>query len=158
MKATALQPGQWLRTSAGTWVQVTAVSRWTQQAGVHNLTIDDIHTYYVVAGSAPVLVHNTGPCDIDAATPTGSKGNPLLTRTPNQPGTINGRDYSGHALDRVQQQGIMPSAVENATRGPAIPGKVPGTTAYYDGANNITVITDSASGRVVTVDYGKIRQ
>jgi hypothetical protein len=125
---------------------------------MRDLTVTAFHTYYVLAGKTPVLVHNSGPCDIDPSTPTGSKGNPLLTRTPNQPGTINGRDYTGHALDRMQQQGIMPSVVENATRGPAIPGKVPGTTAYYDGANNITVITDSASGRVVTVDYGKIRQ
>jgi len=52
----------------------------------------------------------------------------------------------------------MPSVVENATRGTAIRGKRPGTTAYYDADNNITVITDSASGRVVTADYGKIRQ
>ena len=52
----------------------------------------------------------------------------------------------------------MPSVVENAIGGSPIKGKVPGTTAYYDGANNITVITDSATGRVVTVDYGMIRQ
>nr|WP_117212992.1 RHS repeat-associated core domain-containing protein [Allorhizocola rhizosphaerae] len=95
---------------------------------------------------------------LEAATPTGSKGNPLLTKTPNQPGVINGREYSGHAIDRMQQQGIMPSVVEHAIRGPAIPGKRPGTTAYYDADNHITVITDSATGRVVTVDYGMIRQ
>jgi hypothetical protein len=53
---------------------------------------------------------------------------------------------------------MTPSVVENATRGEPIVGKVPGTTAYYDGANNITVITDTETGRVVTVDYGKIRQ
>ena len=109
----------------------------------------------MVAGDTPVLVHN---CDIDPSTPTGSKGNPLLTNTPNSPATIGGRDYTGHALDRMQQQGIMPSAVENAARGAAIPGKIPGTTAYYDSVNNITVITDTGTGRVVTVDYGMIRQ
>jgi Colicin D len=27
----------------------------------HNLTVADIHTYYVLAGNTPVLVHNTGP-------------------------------------------------------------------------------------------------
>ena len=58
----------------------------------------------------------------------------------------------------MQRQGIMPSVVENAAQGAPIKGKVPGTTAYYDDANNITVITDSRTGRVVTVDYGKIRQ
>ncbi|MFJ6252688.1 MULTISPECIES: polymorphic toxin-type HINT domain-containing protein [unclassified Streptomyces] len=56
--ATKLSPGQWLRTSAGTHVQITEVQRWTQQAIVHNLTVADIHTYYVMAGATPVLVHN----------------------------------------------------------------------------------------------------
>ncbi|WP_066945774.1 ricin-type beta-trefoil lectin domain protein [Streptomyces lushanensis] len=64
--ATALKPGQWLRTSAGTYVQITALERWTtQKATVHNLTVSDLHTYYVVAGATSVLVHNcgTGPRD-----------------------------------------------------------------------------------------------
>ncbi|GAA3809868.1 hypothetical protein GCM10023083_50660 [Streptomyces phyllanthi] len=56
-----LKAGQWLRTSAGTYVQITAIERWTAtSATVHNLTVSDLHTYYVVAGSAPVLVHNCG--------------------------------------------------------------------------------------------------
>ncbi|MGW5346990.1 ricin-type beta-trefoil lectin domain protein [Streptomyces sp. NPDC004050] len=59
--ATDLQPGQWLRTSAGTHVQITAVKRYTaQHATVHNLTVADLHTYYVLAGVTPVLVHNCG--------------------------------------------------------------------------------------------------
>ncbi|MEV1064204.1 polymorphic toxin-type HINT domain-containing protein [Streptomyces sp. NPDC050263] len=57
--ATDLQPGEWLRTSAGTLVQITAVQRWTQQSTVHNLTVSDLHTYYVLAGETPVLVHNS---------------------------------------------------------------------------------------------------
>jgi hypothetical protein len=60
--ATDLQPGQWLRTSAGTYVQITAVQRWTtSRATVHNLTIANTHTYHVAAGGTPVLVHN---CDL----------------------------------------------------------------------------------------------
>ncbi|MFF0472251.1 polymorphic toxin-type HINT domain-containing protein [Streptomyces sp. NPDC004284] len=55
-----LKPGQWLRTSAGTHVQITAVQAWTQTASVRNLTVADFHTYYVLAGPAPVLVHNCG--------------------------------------------------------------------------------------------------
>ncbi|MDG4756613.1 polymorphic toxin-type HINT domain-containing protein [Micromonospora sp. WMMD710] len=58
--ATDLQPGQWLQTSAGTYVQITAVRRWTQSARVYNLSVTEIHTYYVVAGTTPVLVHNCG--------------------------------------------------------------------------------------------------
>ncbi|MCF6524446.1 hypothetical protein HOY81_15315 [Streptomyces sp. JJ36] len=63
--ATDLQRGDWLRTGAGTLVQVTAVARWTQQATVHNLTVTDLHTYYVLAGATPVLVHNCGEVAVD---------------------------------------------------------------------------------------------
>ncbi|MFF4830451.1 polymorphic toxin-type HINT domain-containing protein [Streptomyces sp. NPDC001315] len=66
IKATDLTPGQWLRTSAGTLIQITAVQRWTQQSTVHNLTVSDLHTYFVLAGQTPVLVHNCGGLD-DAA-------------------------------------------------------------------------------------------
>jgi hypothetical protein len=33
---------------------------WKQVRTVYNLTVDGVHTYYVVAGDAPVLVHNCG--------------------------------------------------------------------------------------------------
>ncbi|MFF4207964.1 ricin-type beta-trefoil lectin domain protein [Streptomyces sp. NPDC001796] len=61
IKATDLKSGEWLQTSAGTYVQVTSVERWTSRgATVHNLSVGDAHTYYVLAGVAPVLVHNCG--------------------------------------------------------------------------------------------------
>ncbi|MFJ3216604.1 RHS repeat-associated core domain-containing protein [Kitasatospora sp. NPDC086801] len=56
--ADELQPGQWLETSAGTWVQISSIRSYTQQQRVHNLTVSDLHTYYVLAGTTPVLVHN----------------------------------------------------------------------------------------------------
>ncbi|MFE5078270.1 hypothetical protein [Streptomyces halstedii] len=59
LDATDLQAGAWLRTITGTYVQITAVERWTATtSAVHNLTVSDLHTYYAVAGSTPVLVHN----------------------------------------------------------------------------------------------------
>ncbi len=57
--ASDLRTGQWLRTSAGTRVEITAVKKWAQQATVRNLTVSDVHTYYVLAGETPVLVHNS---------------------------------------------------------------------------------------------------
>ncbi len=61
-RAADLNPGQWLRTSSGARVSISAVSRWSEVERVHNLTVDDIHTYYVLAGATSVLVHNTGGC------------------------------------------------------------------------------------------------
>ncbi|WP_429072676.1 DUF637 domain-containing protein [Aeromonas veronii] len=97
---------------------------------------------------------------VSAKTPTGSKGRPLEVRDgTNSPSIIDARNYSGHALDRMQKQGITPTVVDNVMKPEnAILGKRPGTTAYYDAANNITVIADSKTGTVVTVDFGKIKQ
>jgi hypothetical protein len=59
VKAADLKPGMWLRTGAGTFVQITAIKAWTEHEQVHNLTVDTDHTYYVEAGTTPVLVHNS---------------------------------------------------------------------------------------------------
>ncbi len=83
---------------------------------------------------------------------------PAGQKAANSPTTIGGREYSGHALDRMQGQGITPSVVEGAIQTGSNPGKIPGTFAHYDSTNNITVITNAATGRVVTVDHGHIRQ
>lgn len=60
VQASDLQLGQTLRTSAGTRVQITALSHYTKHQRTHDLTIEDIHAYYVLAGATPVLVHNCG--------------------------------------------------------------------------------------------------
>ncbi|MFI0486554.1 polymorphic toxin-type HINT domain-containing protein [Actinomadura sp. 9N215] len=56
--AEKLKPGMWLRTSAGTHVQLTAVKTRTAHQRVHNLTVAGTHTYYVASGTTSVLVHN----------------------------------------------------------------------------------------------------
>ncbi|MEH1097865.1 polymorphic toxin-type HINT domain-containing protein [Micromonospora sp. CPCC 205561] len=71
--AADLRAGQWLRTSAGTHVQISATRQWTEPAQVHNLTIDDIHTYFVVAGYTSVLVHNCTPGADKPGVPGGVK-------------------------------------------------------------------------------------
>jgi hypothetical protein len=58
VEASNLTAGQWLQTSSGTWVQIKAVRHHTQQASVNNLTVEGLHTYYVLAGKTPILVHN----------------------------------------------------------------------------------------------------
>ncbi|WP_351229424.1 polymorphic toxin-type HINT domain-containing protein [Streptomyces sp. NPDC002133] len=65
VKAEALKSGMWLRTSSGTWVQITAVEHSSRHAHVYNLTVDGVHSYYVAAGAVPVLVHNENGCGPD---------------------------------------------------------------------------------------------
>ncbi|GAA0954694.1 polymorphic toxin-type HINT domain-containing protein [Nonomuraea longicatena] len=59
-----LRPGTSLQASSGVRrVQVSGVATWTSSSqAVHNLTVDDLHTYYVLAGATPVLVHNSNGC------------------------------------------------------------------------------------------------
>jgi hypothetical protein len=54
-----LRPGQTLRTSGGATVAVAGVHRYQRLHSAYNLGVADIHTYYVLAGTTPVLVHNT---------------------------------------------------------------------------------------------------
>ncbi|MGY4739514.1 polymorphic toxin-type HINT domain-containing protein [Streptomyces sp. ATMOS53] len=57
-----LEPGMTLRTDEGHTVIVAGNRAFIQQARTYNLTVDDLHTYYVLAGQTPVLVHNSGGC------------------------------------------------------------------------------------------------
>ncbi|NEA75039.1 hypothetical protein C8250_015775 [Streptomyces sp. So13.3] len=58
IEAGDLQPGMTLRTDEGRTVSVLAVRHFAKHARTYNLTIADLHTYYVFAGNTPVLVHN----------------------------------------------------------------------------------------------------
>lgn len=70
----------------------------------------------------------------------------------NQPTTIGGRDYSGHALDQMQNRGATPSVVENTIKtGTPIPGNTLNEIEYVDTINGVNVVVDAATGRVVTV-------
>ncbi|MEV7565682.1 Hint domain-containing protein [Streptomyces tanashiensis] len=65
--ATDLRPDQMLQTNIGTYLRIDAIQRKTAlNAKVYNLTVSNLHTYYVLAGSTPVLVHNSsGNASID---------------------------------------------------------------------------------------------
>ncbi|MFE7657307.1 polymorphic toxin-type HINT domain-containing protein, partial [Streptomyces bottropensis] len=54
-----LEPGMTLLTDEGDTVIVTGNRAYAQHARTYNLTVDDLHTYYVLAGETPVLVHNS---------------------------------------------------------------------------------------------------
>jgi len=53
-----LEPGDVLLLASGATVEVDAVRQRTEVRRVHNLTVEGIHTYHVLVGDQPVLVHN----------------------------------------------------------------------------------------------------
>ncbi|MFD1321437.1 polymorphic toxin-type HINT domain-containing protein [Micromonospora sonneratiae] len=67
--AAALRPGDTLLTPGGSRVRVIDIVAYNAVATVHNLTVDDIHTFYVIAGDTPVLAHNiSGACVVHGPT------------------------------------------------------------------------------------------
>jgi RHS repeat-associated protein len=58
--AVNLQPGDRLHALNGQIETVTAVRLLTLLHPMYNLTVDTDHTYYVITGTTPVLVHNCG--------------------------------------------------------------------------------------------------
>lgn len=103
---------------------------------------------------------NKASDEVSATIPMGSRynqmnqpKNPSYQPVRNQPATISNREYSGHALDRMQDRGITPSVIENVIKnGKSTPSRN-GTTVHFDPKNKVSVVTNS-SGRVVTVKYG----
>ncbi|MCX4819014.1 polymorphic toxin-type HINT domain-containing protein [Streptomyces sp. NBC_01142] len=65
IEAGDLKPGMTLRTDDGRTVKVTATRQFQDHARTYNLTIADLHTYYVLAGATPVLVHNCDRAGLD---------------------------------------------------------------------------------------------
>ncbi|MFI6050718.1 polymorphic toxin-type HINT domain-containing protein [Streptomyces violascens] len=55
-----LQAGEHLRQPGGTLLTIRAVRNYQYAVTTHNLTVNQLHTYYVLAGVTAVLVHN---CD-----------------------------------------------------------------------------------------------
>jgi RHS repeat-associated protein len=90
---------------------------------------------------------------VEPSTPVG-RGN---TREWNTNGSnvgtvVNGRFYSGHALDQMQSQGLTPSVVEDTiARGTMSPGNTSGTWKYSTGQASVVV---NRGGNVVTVHAG----
>ncbi|CAM5631337.1 Hint domain-containing protein [Streptomyces fimicarius] [Streptomyces griseus] len=90
-----LRVGDELRTTDGTGVAVTEVRDQQGRHRTHDLTVDELHTYYVLAGRTPVLVHNNNGCPPHV---TGKGDDPLV---PELVKDINAR-YPGH----VRAQGV----------------------------------------------------
>ncbi|MGW6686048.1 polymorphic toxin-type HINT domain-containing protein [Streptomyces sp. NPDC054961] len=74
-----LTPGEKLRQPDGTALTVKATRNYPYAVTTHNLTVDDLHTYYVLAGATPVLVHN---CPIYSEIENGRRGAAYVEITP----------------------------------------------------------------------------
>ncbi|WP_327373343.1 polymorphic toxin-type HINT domain-containing protein [Streptomyces sp. NBC_01216] len=62
-----LKPGMTLHTPTGDTATIEQVNHYNKRQRTHDLTINNIHTYYVLAGATPVLVHNCNNLTADDA-------------------------------------------------------------------------------------------
>jgi hypothetical protein len=102
----------------------------------------------------PDICENVNSSIITDSQITGSKGN-ILNITGFQQTVINGITYSGYAIDRMIQNGISPSVIEEAMEYEPIVGNTPLTQVFYDPVNNVRVVQDILTGIIVTLGYGK---
>ncbi|MFB9363214.1 polymorphic toxin-type HINT domain-containing protein [Amorphoplanes nipponensis] len=95
-RADEVRPGMRLLTPDGAEIAVVAVSPSEAVTTVHNLRVDDIHTYFVVAAGTPLLVHNQGTsgdaCEITEVDPGDIKftQNSVSNNWSDRAGTIEG--------------------------------------------------------------------
>jgi len=76
----------------------------------------------------------------------------------NVPTKIGERMYSGHALDQMRAREIKPTVVENTIKkGVRNEENSTGTARYYDAKNNMSVVVDNATNKVITVYFGNVK-
>lgn len=68
VEAGDLKPGMTLREADGSAVTVESVRHFDKRQQTHDLTVKDVHSYYVLAGAISTLVHNNDSltCDLRA--------------------------------------------------------------------------------------------
>ncbi|MXM68835.1 hypothetical protein GR925_36930, partial [Streptomyces sp. HUCO-GS316] len=92
-----LEPGDALRTDAGASAPVSGTKTWAAaEQRVHNLNVADFHTYYVLAGEIPVLVHN-------ASCATG------FTQDTVADAFTDLNKGGGHAMRHLKDDGLIPN-------------------------------------------------
>ncbi|WP_033825644.1 RHS repeat-associated core domain-containing protein, partial [Kitasatospora sp. MBT63] len=111
--ATSLHVGDNLRQLDGTSATVTAIHNYTRHITTYNLTISQYHTYYVLTGNTPVLVHNSTP-----GIPCGGQ---LLGTHPGgwDPGGIPSTAIPD--IQEIEQYGVRTSGRADGVMGPDIP-------------------------------------
>ncbi|MCO1580769.1 Hint domain-containing protein [Crossiella sp. SN42] len=146
LDAEEVRPGDDVLTPEGERLPIVKVESRAAIQRVHNLTVDGIHTYYVLAGATPILAHNTNGCpEIDEVSENIAKHSNGEAIRPDGNGT--------HYVRGVDQK-ALPCYVDGV-----INGNVPnvetrflrnGRVAYWDPDKEALVIEDGIGGTVYT--------
>lgn len=142
-----VKPGEQLRQPNGTPLTVQSRHNYPFAVTTHNLTVTDLHTYYVLAGTAPILVHNCDLTDDDAAPGIVFRAlaegeDPALGLTARAPDAVNVTPLS-HVAGKRQSPWISTT-------------KLPGTAAskYNQGHGVVAIDLSKIPGRIEDVSAG----
>lgn len=104
-----LTPGTRLTQPDGTTATVLATRNYHRHATTYDLTVSDLHTYYVLAGETPVLVHN---CDLSDY--ADSVRNEPGVKFASEYTSPSGAKYYGRNRHGEQAEGPLADALERA--------------------------------------------
>jgi RHS repeat-associated protein len=130
-----LKPGDELQTPTGRAL-VTSVRLYHANTVTYDLTIGSLHTYYVVAGNTPVLVHNSTCIGFANDLAAAQAANPLVESL----GQTGGLPPEYMTKVQAEAAGWQP--------GKALGNKIPGGQLGGDIFENSTGILPGADGRV----------
>ncbi|MFF3819282.1 polymorphic toxin-type HINT domain-containing protein [Streptomyces bluensis] len=136
VEASDLKPGATLLTDDGDTVIVTDNKPFTKHARTYNLTVDDLHTYYVLAGETPVLVHNSNGCINWAANSVKTWGHTFKTHGA---GAKNTKALTDRARSTGNQQGqwLDNDAAAEFLKGLHVEGAGPRSVRIPDGLGQV---------------------
>ncbi|MGW5352370.1 polymorphic toxin-type HINT domain-containing protein [Streptomyces sp. NPDC004031] len=135
--AADLVPGQKLSTASNETVTVTAVRVLPGPArDMYNLTVGDAHTYYVLAGQTPVLVHNSNGCVNWASNSVKTWGHTFKTHGA---GAKNTKALTDRARSTGNQQGqwLDNDAAAEFLKGLHVEGAGPRSVRIPDGLGQV---------------------
>ncbi|MEC3994483.1 RHS repeat-associated core domain-containing protein [Actinacidiphila sp. DG2A-62] len=145
-----LTAGTVLRQPDGTTATVTAVRSYHRRATTYDLTVTDLHSYYVLAGATPVLVHNCGGsvprhrsvCDC------ANGGRPQMMRGPKPAGTGPHNLKIAEVADQVSDGEVIAGGARLPEREFATPGG-------FKGSRRPDILVQRADGSLYGINVGK---
>ncbi|GGM24770.1 hypothetical protein GCM10010129_81580 [Streptomyces fumigatiscleroticus] len=158
--AAELTGGHALTTADNRNIQVLRVQPRRGSADMYNLTVDQLHTYYVLAGSTPILVHNSnGFCGVTVSDgaidhawsqhgwggayhEAGDMGNVFSK-------DINGGQFRKMVNEAIQNGTKVPRSSSDLREGYYIDHDFGDMEVGHDGQNGMRVVVDG-SGNFIT--------
>ncbi|MFF2506029.1 polymorphic toxin-type HINT domain-containing protein [Streptomyces sp. NPDC058067] len=136
-----LKQGMTLRTDAGLTATVQNVRTFHQVQETRNLTIDGLHTYYVLAGSTPVLVHNCTVAPNLHHLPTSQEAQDIIQNAPRGSSAAKKSDPYHRApiymQDQIAENGTVWRQAQRDPMNPdtmlhaSVPGEVNGKSGIF---------------------------